>query len=204
MAGVSRRFSRTLIRPGWRAIVLLSYKLWGIEVINKLLLVAGKGRASDLLRRFGARIDRGDRILTPLIMHNAENNYEHLSIGKNCHVGRDVFLDLRKPIVIGDDVTVSMRVTILTHMDVGNTPLRHIYPLQEAEVSIGSGAYIGAGAILLSGTVIGECATVAAGAVVRGTVPPFSVVAGVPAKVVKRHARDPQSERQAVVELPVR
>jgi acetyltransferase-like isoleucine patch superfamily enzyme len=55
-------------------------------------------------------------------------------------------------------------------------------------VSVGSGSWLGHGAIVLPGSRIGEHVVVAAGAVVTGIeVPSFSVVAGVPARVVRRH-----------------
>ncbi|MBN2470199.1 MAG: hypothetical protein JXN59_05680 [Anaerolineae bacterium] len=68
----------------------------------------------------------------------------------------------------------------------GYTPLAaHAYPSAAAGITVESGAYIGAGAILMMGIRIGRCAVVAAGAVVREDVPPFTVVGGVPAKVIK-------------------
>lgn len=54
-------------------------------------------------------------------------------------------------------------------------------------VSVGSGSWIGHGAVLLPGTRIGENVVVGAGSVVRGDVPDCSVVVGVPAKVVRRY-----------------
>ena len=48
-----------------------------------------------------------------------------------------------------------------------------------------SGCWIGAGAIILGGVEVGECAVVGAGAVVTTSVQPRTVVAGVPARVVK-------------------
>ena len=83
-------------------------------------------------------------------------------------------------------MTVSMRVMILTHTDVGESPLKNtVLPSSQAPVVIRRGAYIGAGAIILQGVEIGECATVAAGTVVTRNVPAHSVVAGVPARVIR-------------------
>ncbi len=48
------------------------------------------------------------------------------------------------------------------------------------------GAYVGVGAILLPGVTVGECAVVGAGAVVTEDVPPYTIVAGSPAKVVRK------------------
>jgi acetyltransferase-like isoleucine patch superfamily enzyme len=54
-------------------------------------------------------------------------------------------------------------------------------------VSIGSGTWLGTGAVVLPGAVIGRNVVVAAGAVVRGTVPDHAVVGGVPAKVIREY-----------------
>ena len=53
-------------------------------------------------------------------------------------------------------------------------------------VEIGPGCWIGPGGVILRGAGIGRNVVVAAGAVVRGTVPAHAVVAGAPAKVVRR------------------
>lgn len=52
-------------------------------------------------------------------------------------------------------------------------------------VSIGHDVWIGTGALILAGSKIGNGAVVAAGAVVRGEVPPYAIVGGVPAKLIR-------------------
>jgi len=60
----------------------------------------------------------------------------------------------------------------------------------EAAVRIGSGSWLGANVVVLPGTTIGEHVVVAAGAVVRGDIPDHCVVAGVPARIVRRWLPD--------------
>jgi acetyltransferase-like isoleucine patch superfamily enzyme len=81
-----------------------------------------------------------------------------------------------------------MRATIITHFDVGKSPLRQQYGFHsnEAQTAFKKGCYIGANAIILHGVTIGECAMVAAGAVVVKNVLPYTVVGGIPAKMIKK------------------
>lgn len=57
----------------------------------------------------------------------------------------------------------------------------------ERAVSIGSGSWLGANAVILPGTTLGRNTVVAAGAVVRGTFPDHVVLGGVPAKVLRHY-----------------
>ena len=87
---------------------------------------------------------------------------------------------------IEDGVGIGPCVTILIHSDPSPSPLHEIYPEKTLPVNIKKGAWIGAGAIILPGITIGECSVVAAGAVVTKDIPPYTMVAGVPAKVIKK------------------
>jgi len=89
-------------------------------------------------------------------------------------------------LTIEDKVGIGPCVTILIHSDSFPSPLQKIYPKKTLPVHIKKGVWIGAGAIILPGVTIEEYSIVAAGAVVTKDVPPYSVVAGVPAKVVKK------------------
>jgi acetyltransferase-like isoleucine patch superfamily enzyme len=94
------------------------------------------------------------------------------------YVGRDCLFDEETPelIVIEDGVTVSSRVTIATH-DVWRDIV--------APVVLKNHAFVGIGAILLPGVVVGECAVVAAGSVVTKPVEPYTIVAGSPARLLR-------------------
>lgn len=61
--------------------------------------------------------------------------------------------------------------------------------MDEADVTIGRDAWLGARVIVLPGVTIGEGAVIAAGSVVRKDVPSFAIAAGVPAKVVGERQR---------------
>lgn len=64
----------------------------------------------------------------------------------------------------------------------------HKQPWQEATIRIGSDVWIGAGCIVLAGVNVGDGSVVAAGSVITKDIPPGSVAAGVPAKVLRARA----------------
>lgn len=163
-----------------RAWLVANYRRGGIEAISRRLLLAD--RCESLLRLFGASVGEECVLHGPLVIHNATGNYENLSIGRNVHVGRMVILDLAERLTIEDEATVSMGATILTHADVGERPLAQIYPRQARPTRIGSGAWIGANAVILPGSDVGSRAVVGAGAVVRESVRDDEAVGGVPAR----------------------
>lgn len=91
---------------------------------------------------------------------------------------------------IGDYVFIAHDVVIADHYAATppDAPLRAVHRSQPAQVIIEDTAWIGARAILVGDVHIGEGAVVGAGAVVTGDVPPFSIVAGNPARIVGRVA----------------
>lgn len=91
---------------------------------------------------------------------------------------------------IEDKVGIGPRVTILIHSDPFPSPLQKLYPKKTLPVCVKKGAWIGAGAIILPGVTIGEYSAVAAGAVVTKNVPPYTMVAGVPSKVIKTYDKN--------------
>lgn len=105
-----------------------------------------------------------------------------LEIGKNTHIN-GVHIDSRNKILIGDNVRIAPYVLILDsdYHNVGD----HFAEGKISPIIIGDNVWIASKSTILKGVRIGEGAVVAAGAVVTKDVPPYSVVAGVPAKVIK-------------------
>jgi acetyltransferase-like isoleucine patch superfamily enzyme len=108
-------------------------------------------------------------------------------VGDQCHLGKEVFIDLRSQVRIEDRVTISMRTTIITHFDIGQSPLgRANIPIGDSQVMLKEGCFIGASALILPGVTVGACSLVSAAAVVNRDVPPFHLVAGVPARKIRK------------------
>ena len=108
---------------------------------------------------------------------------EGLELGSATFIARGVYLDPGHPwlITIGDESGLSPGVIVLAH---DASMKRHMGYTRIARVVIGNRVFVGAGAIILPGSRIGDGSIVGAGAVVRGRVPPESLVFGNPAKVV--------------------
>ncbi|MFW6693063.1 acyltransferase [Streptomyces sp. MAR4 CNX-425] len=108
-------------------------------------------------------------------------------LGRGSHVIADL------PVTIGDDVFCGpyVYVTSTNHSyDDPHEPVGKQWP-RSAPVEIGAGSWLGAGALVLPGARLGRNVVVAAGSVVRGEVPDHAVVAGAPARIVRRW--DPES-----------
>ncbi|MDP6282141.1 MAG: acyltransferase [Acidimicrobiales bacterium] len=110
-------------------------------------------------------------------------------IGDRCVIGRGTAIVGHFSIDIGDDVYMGMNIYI-TDQNHGyedlDQPIGTQTPNDDA-VSIGSGSWIGSGAVILPGAQIGRHVVVGANSVVRGKVPDNCVVVGSPARVVRRH-----------------
>jgi acetyltransferase-like isoleucine patch superfamily enzyme len=110
-------------------------------------------------------------------------------IGDRCLIGRGSGIVGHLSIEIGDDVWTGHHVYI-TDQNHGYEDLdlpisKQVMP--ERPVRIGDGSWLGHGTIVLPGSTIGRHVVVAAGSVVTGDLPDFSVCAGVPARVLRRH-----------------
>ncbi len=127
-----------------------------------------------------------------------------ITIGARTFLGGGTLLDAAESITIGNDVLVSFEVLIFDHdshavefadraADVSDWLRGHKEwsRVPCAPVVVGDKAWVGARAILLKGVHVGEGAVVAAGSVVTRDVPPWTLVAGCPARVI-RSLRKPE------------
>ncbi len=114
-----------------------------------------------------------------------------LRVGNRCVIGRGSHIVAHHSIEIGDDVFTGPYVYITDqnhkYEDI-ETPIGRQWPVNSA-VRIGAGTWLGTGTVILPGAVVGRNVVVAAGSVVRGTVPDNCVVAGVPAKIVREYVQ---------------
>lgn len=110
-------------------------------------------------------------------------------IGEGCWIGAFTVVDGSGGLTIGRGCDISAGAQIYTHSTVARVVSERARDIERAPTVIGDHVHIGAGAVVLMGCTIGDHSVIGAGAVVREftTVPPWSVVVGVPA-VVKEGA----------------
>lgn len=123
-------------------------------------------------------------------------------IGDGVVLGRGSHVIASQPVVFGDDVYCGpyTYVTSDNHSyDDPTQPIGKQWP-RSAPVEIGSGSWLGTGAVILPGARLGRNVVVAAGAVVRGDVPDHAVVAGAPARIVRKW--DPEEGWQPPMRSP--
>ncbi|MDA8149447.1 MAG: acyltransferase [Actinomycetota bacterium] len=122
-------------------------------------------------------------------------------IGDRCMIGRGSHIVGHFSIDIEDDVHTGPYVYITDQNHGYEDPTRVVHEQWPSDkpVRIGAGSWLGTGVVVLPGSQLGRNVVVAAGAVVRGSFPDHSVIAGVPARVV-RHYADGQGWRSGPAE----
>ena len=114
-------------------------------------------------------------------------NPSNVSIGRHCGINQDVFILGHTRVEIGDYVVLSARVMLIdTGLQLAGFAHTEFPGHVDGPVRIEDGAWIGAGAIILPGVTVGRKSVVGAGSVVTRDVPPYSIVAGNPARVIGR------------------
>lgn len=133
-----------------------------------------------------------DSRLTAWDMFGEQHFTPEITIGNNCNIGQFAHITAINRIVIGNNVLTGTKVLItdnahgeFTAEQLDVAPFdRLLY--SKGAVIIDDNVWIGEKASIMAGVHIGKGAIVAANSVVTHDVPPYSIVAGVPAKVIKQ------------------
>ena len=112
---------------------------------------------------------------------------EKIYIGKNTHINQGCLIDGRGGIYIGDNVSISHNVTIMTGSHDSNSKY---FANKHLPISIKDYVWIGTNATILQNVTLEEGCVVAAGAVVTKNFPPYSIIAGVPAKIIGERSKE--------------
>lgn len=173
-------------------MLVLNALLAGLRRVQSQWLLAGKG--AYLVYGSNVHVGKGTRLWAP----------NTLRIGSHVYIGKQVHIEANCD--IGDFCLLANRVAIVGRNDHDFTavgfPMRYApwigskrFPSQYVGVKavIEQDVWIGFGAIVLTGVTIGRGSVVAAGSVVTKDIPPYSIAAGVPAKVISKRFDDPET-----------
>lgn len=160
-----------------------------LELDNMILRYVGYIPSHHIRRFFyrvsGMKIGRGSTIHMGAVFYDSNG----ISIGRDSIIGENAVLDGRNKLTIGNHVDIASEVMIYNaEHDINDPDFKAV----SAPVEIGDYVFIGPRAIILPGVKIGLGAVVGAGAVVTQDVFDFSVVGGIPAKIIgERKLKDP-------------
>jgi acetyltransferase-like isoleucine patch superfamily enzyme len=145
------------------------------------------------LRRWNGQVSIGhlaeihERVVISAVSRSQENPAQ-LTIGDFTTIWYGTVISVRHRVEIGRECAISWNCTIIDndmHQLVNEEKLVEAADNKANQVILEDHVWLGAGATILKGVTIGHDSVVAAGAVVTKDVPPNTLVAGVPAKVVR-------------------
>ena len=138
-----------------------------------------------LLRAGGLKIGKGSQIMGPVVITGGGRWQELFEIGEQTFVTGPLRVDLAECVTIGDNVNIGHSVTLLTvDHEIGSSERRCGFR-ESGPIVIRNGVWIAANATVLPGVTVGESSVVAAGALVTRDVAPNTLVAGIPARVIR-------------------
>lgn len=173
-------------------------------VIKKILWVLKGVIYKGFFKKFGAlsyigkplilhgmsKVSIGDKVrIQPGLRMEVYTDNGSIDIGNNTSIGQNLHIISASKLIIGKNTTVSGNVFItnLEH-DYKEIDL-HILDQKSIikETFIGENCFIGYGAVIQAGTVLGKQCIVGSNSVVKGEFPDYCVIAGVPARIIKRY-----------------
>jgi acetyltransferase-like isoleucine patch superfamily enzyme len=140
---------------------------------------------AGLLARAGSNLRVAERVMI--------NNPRNVSVGDNCYIGTGAELyPWNAPIGIGNNVLIAAGVRMITRKhgfgDLSHPMARQGYT--NAPIVIEDDVWIGFGAVILPGVTIGRGSIVGSNSVVTRDVEPYTIVGGVPARLIRRRSPD--------------
>jgi maltose O-acetyltransferase len=133
-------------------------------------------------RLLGIKLGKGSSIHLNCFLYG-----KNIKIGNNTTINRRCFLDGRGNICIGNNVSISPEVFILTDDHIVNSKT---FEGRSRSVFVDDYVWIGSRALILPSVYIGKGAVISAGAVVTKNVEPYTVVAGIPATKIAMRSSD--------------
>ncbi len=142
--------------------------------------------------RNGKNIILGNKVrIYPGMRAEIVDKNSYLAIGNNVSIGQNFHVvSYGEKLEIGDNTTISGNVLITncdhSYSNIGIHILQQ--PLKRNTTRIGEGCFIGYGAVIQAGTILGKQCIIGANSVVRGNFPDYAVIVGSPARIIKIYA----------------
>lgn len=172
----------------------ISKCLWAVRALSYSLITKIKmpgyiGKPVYISRISGLKMEKRVRIY-PGMRLEIGTPEAALVIGENTSIGQNFHaVAYGEPLYIGKNVTISGNVLITncdhSYQEIGVHILEQ--DIDTRRTVIGDNCFIGYGAVIQAGSILGTQCVVGANSVVRGVFPDYSVIAGVPAKIVKNY-----------------
>lgn len=171
-------FYRYLLKKCGKNVIIKNPMFWMPEYINI---------GNDVLIWPACRLEAINR-------YGNHQYHPQIIIGDGVNIQQNCHITAADELNIGKDTTISFGVSIQDtdheYQQIDVNILQQ--PLLVKKTTIGENCFIGSGAKILAGTVLGKQCIVGTNAVVRGVFPDYCVIAGVPARIIKRYNPETQ------------
>jgi acetyltransferase-like isoleucine patch superfamily enzyme len=119
-----------------------------------------------------------------------------LEIHENSYVGMNTIINgFAAKVIIGSQVSIAQNVNIMADSGPNASPaMQQLFPIEKAAISIGNHCWIGASAIIMPGVQLGTFCIVAANSYVTSSFPPYSIIGGTPAKLIRTFTQNEISQ----------
>jgi len=176
---------------------ILRFLCWLINIPAKLRGVKfGKfsylGPGYDFLRGQMSNINLGEDVLIDKNAWLQTHHNGQIIIKDHTYIGRSLTISAAKSVTIGQGCLFSYNVSLIDHdhQFVPNISPNNTKIGQAKKIEIGDNCFIGAHSFILKGVTLGKNCIVAANSVVNRSFPANSMIAGSPAKLIKKNSHD--------------
>ncbi len=169
---------------------MLNTPLYGLQMLNHISILANVPKSSGGYNNFilGNEVQFGRNAKIKFLSHEGR-----ITIKKRCYFGDYVSLYCTDNLTIDEDNLFASNVFITTENHSFDPESKHSYghqPLKSAPIHFKQGSWIGENTTFIAsgeGLTIGQRCVIGAGSVVTKSIPDYCIVAGVPAKVIKKY-----------------